>query len=69
MEPLRAISRTVQFPESNFDNFCFPAMVLADNGYDVWMGNFRGNRYGRKHLWIRLDAWDRLDERKFWQFS
>ena len=44
-------------------------MVLADNGYDVWMGNFRGNRYGRKHLWIRLDAWDRIDERKFWQFS
>lgn len=34
-----------------------------DNDYDVWLGNVRGNRYGRRHKWMTPD------DRKFWDFS
>ncbi|XP_035456038.1 lipase 3-like [Spodoptera frugiperda] len=39
------------------------AYKLADLGYDVWMGNARGNKHSRKHA-----AYDPTDER-FWDFS
>ncbi|XP_055375743.1 lipase 3-like [Condylostylus longicornis] len=39
------------------------AYMLYDLGYDVWMGNARGNHYSREHRSISPD------KSKFWQFS
>uniref|UniRef100_A0A182N1Q1 Lipase n=1 Tax=Anopheles dirus TaxID=7168 RepID=A0A182N1Q1_9DIPT len=37
--------------------------LLSDRGYDVWLGNARGNRYSRNHTRLSLDG------REFWDFS
>ncbi|XP_047002450.1 lipase 1-like isoform X1 [Schistocerca americana] len=39
------------------------AYVFADAGYDVWLGNFRGNFYSRRHVSLSPA------ERAFWMFS
>jgi len=41
------------------------AFLLADEGYDVWMGNFRGNKYSRNHT--SFDPNDKMGP--FWDFS
>jgi len=42
-----------------------PAFVAARAGYDVWLGNSRGNTYSRAHVEYNPDK----DEKKFWNFS
>ncbi|KAF2353434.1 AB-hydrolase lipase domain [Trinorchestia longiramus] len=37
--------------------------MLADAGYDVWLGNFRGNSYSKRHTSLKRD------QTKYWQFS
>ncbi|KAF9151429.1 cholesterol esterase [Linnemannia schmuckeri] len=39
------------------------AFVLAEAGYDVWLGNARGNKYSLKHMFLKPH------EKKFWEFS
>ncbi|XP_011866796.1 PREDICTED: lipase 3-like [Vollenhovia emeryi] len=39
------------------------AFLLADQGYDVWVGNVRGNSYCRSH--VKLSP----QNKDFWQFS
>jgi len=37
--------------------------ILADAGFDVWLGNYRGNHYSREHCELNPDRND------FWYFS
>jgi hypothetical protein len=40
-----------------------PAFVAARNGYDVWLGNSRGNKYSMAHTTLDVKKED------YWQFD
>lgn len=39
-----------------------PALVLANLGYDVWLGNNRGNRYSHEHMTLNVH------KKEYWNF-
>jgi len=44
-----------------------PAFVTARAGYDVWLGNTRGNTYSRAHVKYDPDGW--ISREKFWAYD
>lgn len=38
--------------------------ILADRDYDVWLANYRGTTWSRKHIRLDPDA----DKRQFWDY-
>jgi len=39
------------------------AFIMSDAGYDVWLGNYRGNTYSRRHEHLDPDEYD------YWRFT
>ncbi len=50
---------------SNFEDESL-GYILADQGFDVWFGNNRGNHYGRAHTSLNPDL---PSPNPFWQFT
>lgn len=46
--------------------FLAKAYLLADAGYDVWLGNPRGTKPSRRHVRLKPTGWW---QKEFWSFS
>ncbi|KAL1478338.1 hypothetical protein MTO96_035091 [Rhipicephalus appendiculatus] len=55
-------SLVLDFPDQSLGKLVL-RFVLADNGYDVWLGNTRGNTFGRRHRTLDVGS------RQFWNFT
>jgi lysosomal acid lipase/cholesteryl ester hydrolase len=53
-----AVTWVMNFPDQSL------GFILADAGYDVWLGNMRGNYYSRAHVKYNPDH-----DSAFWDFS
>jgi hypothetical protein len=42
----------------NNDEHLAPAFILANAGFDVWIGNWRGTKYSRSHQHLNLDDFE-----------
>jgi gastric triacylglycerol lipase len=41
-----------------------PGMMLANRGYDIWLGNSRGNKHSRNHT-----KYNPNKNKEFWEFT
>jgi pimeloyl-ACP methyl ester carboxylesterase len=41
-----------------------PGLILANKGFDVWIGNSRGNKHSRNHTSLNPDK-----SKEFWMFT
>lgn len=46
--------------------FAVKAYLLADAGYDVWLGNPRGTKPSRRHVRLKPTGWW---QKEFWSYS